>query len=116
MVGCRRRLGVFAWRGGTSRHYPLAVTEQWDAFLAALRTHEAGHRDLGFAAARAVRAAILDTGPTACGDVTRRANAAGQQAIEEYNQRNAAYDRDTRHGAAQGAVWPPRPNRSAPTP
>jgi predicted secreted Zn-dependent protease len=79
----------------------------WDRFLSALRSHEAGHRDLATSAARAVRQAVLADGPVSCGVVADRANATARAVVGDYNRRNAVYDDDTRHGATQGAVWPP---------
>lgn len=75
------------------------VLKMWDRFMLALMTHEAGHvrhayEHMGEVAA-AIRASTCAT-----------ANADGQAAIDRLGQYDADYDRDTGHGATQGANFP----------
>jgi predicted secreted Zn-dependent protease len=78
---------------------PKRVLARWQAYRAAVETHEAGHarypyEHLGDVAA-ALRAATCAT-----------FNEAGQRAVAEIAKHDAVYDRETRHGATQGATFP----------
>ena len=85
---------------------PYGLAEKWDAYVIALRTHENGHRDIGVEAARAVaaRLATLPRQPT-CAQLEALADSTGQGVLEEARVREREYDRRTRHGASQGALF-----------
>ncbi len=72
---------------------------RWRRFIAALRTHEAGHVRWAYEHVGEVKAAL--TAPSCAG-----AGAAGEAAIRRIGQHDALYDQQTRHGATQGAVFP----------
>jgi predicted secreted Zn-dependent protease len=72
---------------------------RWDHYIAALETHEAGHVRHAYDHHGEVLTAIK--GAT-CETVTK----AAQAAIGKIDQYNIEYDRQTRHGETQGAVFP----------
>ncbi|MBK9001341.1 MAG: DUF922 domain-containing protein [Myxococcales bacterium] len=47
----------------------------------------------------------LDAEPD-CDSMNREANAAANRIVEEYKAKDKAYDKETRHGATQGARFP----------
>src|SRR5262249_29721162 len=87
---------------------PPALVEQWKQFLAALETHEIGHKDISARAARDVLTAIrrLDT---MCPSFGAEAKRATDGIVARLRVEQATYDAETRHGATQGATFPPRP-------
>lgn len=70
----------------------------------ALHAHEQGHVQFGRQAAQAIDQGIaaLPDAPD-CPTLQRQANALGQRLLAEQVAREQAYDRDTGHGATQGA-------------
>lgn len=76
----------------------------FDRYLPALSRHEQGHVQFGRDAARAIDQGIAEL-PTAsdCATLERQANALGHRLLREHAERERQYDRDTRHGASQGA-------------
>lgn len=72
---------------------------RWDHYIAALETHEAGHVRHAYDHHGEVLTAIK--GAT-CETVAK----AAQAAIDKIDQYNTEYDRQTRHGETQGAVFP----------
>ncbi|MEW5738005.1 MAG: DUF922 domain-containing protein [Myxococcota bacterium] len=118
----------FAERGNTCSTGPILVTletkytlprwvsqaaaapslqERWKQYLAALLTHEDGHRQHGQDARREVEATLGRLGPEAtCDEMDARANAEGERVLDKYRALDAAYDEETKHGETQGAVFP----------
>ena len=88
--------------GGSS-----AVRTQWARYLAALESHEQGHRRHGINAANEVDRAIAVM-PSAgdCDALGANANATATRILRRYNQMDLDYDRETEHGATQGARFP----------
>jgi len=81
--------------------------QHWARYLAALEQHEHGHRQNGIDAANEIDLTIAAMPPHgSCDALGAAANAAGTRIIKKYNQRDLDYDRDTRHGASQGARLP----------
>ncbi len=79
----------------------------WDRYLAALQAHEHGHRDFGVHSAREVEQQLQSLpAHGSCRELEAAANAAGHRVLDKFRARELAYDRDTRHGATQGAVFP----------
>jgi predicted secreted Zn-dependent protease len=76
----------------------------FERYLPALSRHEQGHVQFGRDAARAIDQGIaqLPTAPD-CATLEREANALGHRLLREHAEREKLYDRDTRHGASQGA-------------
>jgi predicted secreted Zn-dependent protease len=86
---------------------PESLRRQWDAYLAALRVHEDGHRDLAVATARRVHSRLSGFRTSDCRDFNREANTEGQRILDRLRADNRRYDEETGHGRTQGAVWPP---------
>jgi len=100
------------------RWVPPADTEPgvytaWQKAMAALQTHEIGHKDISARAAREIlqRLNSVSTFCTGLGDEVKRMTDA---IIARERSEQSAYDAETRHGATQGAVFPPRPSPRAP--
>ncbi len=76
----------------------------FDRYLRALSRHEQGHAQFGRDAAHAIDRGIANL-PAApdCATLDREANALGRRLIGEHVEREKQYDRDTGHGATQGA-------------
>lgn len=76
----------------------------FDRYLRALSRHEQGHVQFARDAAHAIDRGIaqLPSEPE-CASLERRANALGHRLLHEHAEREKQYDRDTRHGASQGA-------------
>lgn len=76
----------------------------FDRYLRALSHHEEGHAQFGCDAAQAIDQGIaaLPAAPD-CATLERQANALGHRLLPEHAEREKQYDRDTRHGASQGA-------------
>lgn len=96
------------WRDADSASTELRT--QWDGFVAALRTHEEGHRRIALEAAIAVKRRLEDLGIAECSSYAREADLAFRRLLDTYNARDVEYDRTTGHGVTQGAIWPPRPS------
>lgn len=78
---------------------PRPVLARWQAYVAALERHEAGHLRHAYdnmgSVLRAIRA-------SSCAD----ANENGRAAVRVLAQWDIIYDRETRHGFTQGAHFP----------
>ena len=80
------------------------VALPWARYLDALKTHEDGHRQRAFDAARDAHAAITKVPPSDdCDDLRERATQAGQHVLDAARQQDIAYDLATDHGLNQGA-------------
>ncbi len=86
---------------------PAELVERWNKYIKALEHHENGHKEHGLGAARDVLRKLerLEAEPD-CDSMNREANAAANRVVEDYKAKDKAYDRDTRHGATQGARFP----------
>ncbi|MBK9001344.1 MAG: DUF922 domain-containing Zn-dependent protease [Myxococcales bacterium] len=86
---------------------PAELVERWQKYEKALERHENGHKEHGLGAARDVLRKLekLDAEPD-CDSMNREANAAANRIVEEYKAKDKAYDKETRHGATQGARFP----------
>lgn len=78
---------------------PEAVLARWTAYIDALERHEAGHLRYALEQIGTVQAALK---AVSCA----KADAAATNALDPVKQHDQDYDRDTRHGATQGAVFP----------
>lgn len=83
---------------------PGWMVRRWDAYVAALELHEAGHRRNAIDAAQALRAAAAKMGDAPdCDALNRAVKRTMTRVLYEYNIRERRYDADTHHGADQGA-------------
>lgn len=86
---------------------PQSLVDEWNQYLVALRLHEVGHQQHGIDAATEVLQRLNSFSSYAsCSSLETAAQAAAQAIIQQFNQRDIAYDRTTRHGYTQGAVFP----------
>lgn len=79
---------------------------QWNRFVTALRSHQKGHAELAQRAADEVKETLQTFEPTKCGTIKGEAERRAQALLDRYREADDKYDRDTRHGLSQGAVWP----------
>lgn len=86
---------------------PSPLKEKWDAYLASLVTHETGHRDMAVEAVQDLTRTIADmpTTPT-CAELDRKIRCLCHERMQKLNDDSKEYDSVTRHGYAQGAVFP----------
>jgi predicted secreted Zn-dependent protease len=87
---------------------PSALVAQWNQFLAALETHEIGHKDLSGRAARDVLTSIRRLN-TLCTSFSTEAKRVTDGIVTRLRVEQAGYDAQTRHGVTQGATFPRRP-------
>ena len=85
------------------------LRRSWSAFMRHLEAHEAQHRALITATGEALRWQLVSLRTPTCETMETEANRAVAAVIREGQARNEAYDRATRHGVTEGAVWPPLP-------
>jgi predicted secreted Zn-dependent protease len=93
------------WSAGGDARSGLA--DRWDRFVSALSVHEAGHADIGAAAAAEIRRALAGLEAPDCGSMQRLAERRVDRLVEAFARRDREYDRITGHGSSQGALWPP---------
>jgi predicted secreted Zn-dependent protease len=81
------------------------LREQWDRYIAALRTHELGHLDNGirFGNALAQHLAAIPA-QSECSPLLGLAQREFDTVLPDYNRMDVEYDRVTSHGELQGAV------------
>lgn len=98
-TGLRTEVQLPELRSGTPAQQAV-----FDRYLRALSRHEEGHVQFGRDAAQAIDQGIaaLPAAPD-CATLERQANALGHRLLREHAEREKQYDRDTRHGASQGA-------------
>jgi predicted secreted Zn-dependent protease len=95
------------------RWMPPADTEpglyaSWQKSMAALQTHEIGHKDI---AARAAREILqkLNAVSTFCNGLSAEVSRMTDGIMARERTEQSAYDAETRHGLTQGTAFPPRP-------
>ncbi|MFL5582083.1 MAG: DUF922 domain-containing protein [Gemmatimonadaceae bacterium] len=94
-----------------------ALARDWAEYLKALETHERGHRDIVLEGLGNIRRAIRDVETPACTALSAEINRRAQAELVRVRERSEAYDRETDHGATQGAEWRSRiPASAAPPP
>ena len=82
---------------------PGLVTE-WKRFIAALETHEAGHKDISAKAAHEIIEKLRGlAGP--CSGLGTRANDLARVIVARANEEQKVYDATTRHGLTQGTAF-----------
>jgi len=86
---------------------PRALMEKWDRYLKNLIIHENGHRDMVVDAANDLSRAVAQLSPApTCGDLDRNVRALFRKRMEIMNEEQREYDKTTKHGTTQGAVFP----------
>jgi len=85
---------------------PVEVRTAWAKYIAALEVHEAGHADLAIGAAAEMHKRINAIGNDLdCVTLRTRVQNECQAALDSYRAQERDYDRQTRHGATQGATF-----------
>jgi predicted secreted Zn-dependent protease len=78
-----------------------------DAYMAALRLHEDGHRRIAIEAGYEILQAINALPAySSCSELELAADAVGESILEQYRRQEAVYDQNTGHGATQGVHFP----------
>lgn len=86
---------------------PQTLTDRWKKHLAALQTHEDGHKQLGIDAGNDFLTQLKAMPPASSCDALQKAAAQKRDAIKAtFKQKHKAYDAKTDHGADVGAVFP----------
>ena len=84
-----------------------SLTQQWERYLTALRSHEEGHKQIALAAVAEIRRRVKALKSEAtCEALSALLNRTAKSVIAEYRQKEVEYDRNTDHGATQGARFP----------
>ncbi len=88
------------------------LTADWNTFVRNLALHENGHVLNAVAASREVDSRLRSLQAPSCGVMEATARTTIDSVIAVFRAQDEAYDARTRHGEAQGAVWPPRAARN----
>ena len=83
------------------------LLKTWQAYLKAVRLHEAGHRSIAERNAREVMAALTPLRGTNCDKLSGEATRLAEQIVADGRARNRAYDVQTQHGQTQGVELGP---------
>ncbi len=83
------------------------LLKTWQAYLKAVRLHEAGHRTIAERNAREVMAALTPLRGTNCDKLSGDATRLAEQIVADGRARNRAYDIQTKHGQTQGVELEP---------
>jgi predicted secreted Zn-dependent protease len=91
------------------RWTPPADTEpglvaEWTRFIAALETHEAGHKDISARAGREIVERLRGLSGL-CSQISTRANDLAREIVDRSAAEQKAYDSATRHGFTQGTSF-----------
>lgn len=85
-----------------------SVVTEWKRFIAALETHEAGHKDIAARAGRDLKDELRAlTG--LCSQVGMRADDIARRITDAASAAQKRYDAETRHGLTQGTGFGPPP-------
>jgi predicted secreted Zn-dependent protease len=103
LVGVTYHVPLWAERDSA----PRAIRAQWDSFIEKLMAHEHKHGSHARQAGEELEQALVAT-PAAryCEEVERAANDRANEIVRKLQRVNADYDDRTKHGAAEGAVFP----------
>lgn len=90
-----------------------AVVRWWTGYRSRLALHEAQHVRISLETAGAIVDALRPMTGASCEELGMRANARGQALLAESRERQARFDRDSRHGAIVSTVEGPLPEAYA---
>lgn len=86
---------------------PQPLIDRWKKHLAALQTHENGHKQLGIDAGNDFLSQLKAIPSAASCDALQKTAAQKRDAVKAaFKQKHKDYDTTTNHGATQGAVFP----------
>ena len=90
-----------------SKTAPGRLVRRWEQYIAALRLHENGHRDIALAAAEEIRRRFKGRRDADdCQSLAKALNRTAEIALGEYRRQEVVYDEQTQHGRTQGAQFP----------
>jgi len=87
------------------------VERKWRSFDRALLIHENGHKQFALEEAHMILLALESLRMPSCETMDAESRTTATRVREMYLRRHRAYDAQTDHGTAQGAVWPLRSAR-----
>lgn len=91
------------WIGPTNA--PVAVSQEWKRYIAALQAHELGHARFGLSAIAEMHKRIREIGAQSdCAGLERTINQVARNIVEDYRKREKDYDTRTMHGIRDGAT------------
>ncbi len=83
-----------------------SLVTEWKRFIAALETHEAGHKDISARAGHDIKDQLRALSGL-CSMVSMRANDIARRVIDAASVAQKRYDAETRHGLTQGTAFGP---------
>jgi len=84
-----------------------AVTKKWKKYEKALIAHENGHKSHGIKAANVIEKNIMNMKERkSCKELESEANRIAEDILKKYSNVDIEYDRKTKHGMNEGAVFP----------
>ncbi len=91
----------------TSKTLPKPLKQKWETYMKALSDHENGHRDIGVRAANEIEKEIGSMVPRrSCRQLETDANDSGDKIIGKFRRLEKEFDRKSRHGMNDGAMFP----------
>ncbi len=86
---------------------PVSLRQRWDKYYNALDLHEQGHGKHGVMALKEIEQSLpkIQNGKS-CQQLEKTFKEKVDQVIDKYNRIDVEYDKETRHGYTQGAVFP----------
>jgi predicted secreted Zn-dependent protease len=92
------------WTNASSASEKLQ--EKWNRYYAALQKHEEGHAEIARQAADEIEKSLGKMrGGANCPGLGEEANKIGNAILDDYRKKEKDYDRQTKHGKTQGAVF-----------
>jgi predicted secreted Zn-dependent protease len=83
------------------------LVDQWNSYLKLGQIHEDGHKEVALEASREILQAFQATpAQSSCDLLEQEVDQKGQALLEQFRQKEIAYDETTDHGATQGARFP----------
>lgn len=83
------------------------LVQQWERYIAALRTHENGHFEIGEDAQQEMSTRAKSLGPAAdCQILAQQINDLIAAVVDAHHRLEVEYDDKTNHGETQGAHFP----------
>lgn len=80
------------------------LAAEWKRFIAALETHEAGHKDISAKAGKEIIERVRGLSGV-CSQIGTRANDIARAIVERAGEEQKTYDATTRHGLTQGTAF-----------
>ena len=86
------------------------LASQWERFLAAIKFHEEGHREITVREALELMEELEELRASSCSELRRQAAAASDRFVGRARNLNETYDLRTNYGRRDGVRWPPSPD------